>query len=171
MLVVFKRRGYGRRTVHVGTSQVYGRRVAGWARPNDYRTALACAPRAMQTEKDNVLTTLLCIVLLRVCSSFDGLFLKPVAARAATHREGALDLMVRFANVENSLAVESRGSRRVDRGLMGRMEGQRRYICNRRVGELDLYASNSINAEILDSRSSGSVDGERETISKPAQRS
>lgn len=51
------------------------------------------------------LTILLCIVLLMDCSSLDGLFLKLVAARAATQREGAPDLMVRLANVENSLAA------------------------------------------------------------------
>ena len=56
----------------------------------------------------NLLTTLLCIVLLRVCSSLDGLFLKLVAASAATQRGGALDLMMRLVNVENSLAAFSR---------------------------------------------------------------
>ncbi len=53
----------------------------------------------------NSLTTLLCIFRLRVCNSLGELFLRLVAARAATQKLGAPDLIVRRANVENSLAT------------------------------------------------------------------
>ena len=80
--------------------------AAVWPAGPEPKTSLVNVyPHRTLEVKENLLTILLCIVLLRVCNSLDGLFLKLVAASAATQKDGALDLMVRRANVENSLAA------------------------------------------------------------------